>query len=251
VADSVRDAFVALEEAVLSEARLAGLEAAYATVRRRRQTRLAVVAALVVLVALVPVVAFAALRSNGPAPVATTPPTPGPAPTPTAEPTGTPTPDPMPPDPMAPLPAGVIPGVLRITSDRYAPTPLNEQRLEVPPFRESGCPSGQLQFHGRGTSDLNDIPNVQISETASGDVTGDGEVDHVAILTCRVRLTGGDQIVEQVVVYSGQLALVGQVVSLGVNTDATTPRILPDRTIRVNVGDREPANAPSEWRSYR
>jgi hypothetical protein len=246
VADSVRDAFVALEEAVLSEARLAGLEAAYATVRRRRQTRLAVVAALVVLVALVPAVAFAALRSNGPAPVATTPPTPTTRVMPTAEPTESPTAD-----PTAPLPAGITPGVLRVTADLYAARPLDDARLEVPPFENGDCPTGQIQFHDGAMSPQENVPGLFISEQATGDVTGNGAADHVAILTCRIDPSGPDQTVEQVVVYTDKFALVGQVVALGANTDAATPQILADRTIRVNVGDREPANAPSEWRSYR
>jgi hypothetical protein len=245
VADPVRDAFVALEEAVLSEARLPGVESAYGTVRRRRRTRLAVVAALLVLVALVPAVAFVALRSGGPAPIATTPPSPSSTASPSPSPDVSPTPD-----PTAPLPAGVTPGVLRVTADLYVPGPLNEARLEVPPFQDSSCPTGQLRFYGRSTVLLGQEPMVQITGVASGDVTGDGEADHVVILTCRVSSTK-DVDLRQVVVYTGKLDLVGQVTSLGPNTLIRTPQILPDRSFRVVVGDIEPVSAPSEWRSYR
>lgn len=242
--DLLGAAFRELEESMSQQTRLPGVEAAYATVRRRRHYRIATVSAAVVVFVLAPAVAFAVLRGTGAnSPEVGTSPgvtTPAPSPTGSATPSG--------------------PPALRVLTDVYGATALDEALLPVPDFRLSGCPAGRLQFHSRqwkGTPDASGFaPSVGIDEVLTGDVNGDGSADVVAWLSCVAGRVQGYQ-AQQVAAYTentaGDYALIGQVVSGDGNSVLGWPHLEADGSVRVAVKTPlEPVGgAQSKWHSFR
>ncbi len=236
MSDFLGAAFDQLEDEVLRQTRLPGLEATYATVRRRRRQRFAFVAAAVaMLLVLVPVFVLRAAQGDppdiGPSPVVTVSPTASPAPTPPGPPAMTV------PEPIADLLAGA--------------------RLEVPAFSSDQCPSGSVQFQAGAVREPADpdgfAVQLDVRVMAVGDVNGDTKADLVASIGCRYgRVQGMNE--SQVVAYTrSDAALIGQVAALGGNASLGVGEVLADGSVRIAVSENlEPVIAiRASWHTYR
>jgi hypothetical protein len=239
--DIVGAAFADLEETVMRQTRLAGIEAAYSTVRRRRRNRLVVVAAVTLIVVLAPIAAFALARGTGfsPPDVGTSPsPSVVVSPSPTTTPSG--------------------PPAMRIVDDEYA-TPLDDVLLPVPDFGRQECANGPVQFHSGewlGSADETGFrPSIVIDEAVTGDVNGDGAADQVAILRCIAGPIQGNS-KSEVVAYTnvaGTYALIGRVFLADEFTMLSEPQVQSDTTVRVVLyGPVEPVSAAKrQWHTFR
>jgi hypothetical protein len=238
--DIVGATFADLEETVMRQTRLAGIEAAYGTVRRRRRNRLVALAAVTLIVVLAPIAAFALVRGTG-----FSPPDVGTSPSVVASPSPTTT------------PSG--PPAMRIVDDEYA-TPLDDALLPVPDFGLPECASGPTQFHSGewlGSGDLGFRPSIVIDEAVAGDVNGDGAADQVAILRCIAGPIQGNS-ESQVVAYTrnaaGAYALIGRVFLADAVTVLGSPQVQSDTTVRVVLyGPVEPVSPATkrQWHTFR
>jgi hypothetical protein len=231
-------AFARLEETVLPHARLAGIDAARATVRRRRRTRVALLSAAVAILVLGPPVTLALVRGGrgSPPPVgASNSPTPSTVTTPTGP-------------------------TLRIRGDSPKVTELDDARLDLPDFNQSFCPSGPTQLRdGRWTGEIlfeTFRPTVMIEALAAGDVNGDGNRDVVALLTCNAGTDPGG-VAHQVAAFTptgSGYRTIGRVAGVsGGTANLRQPEVLGDGRVRI-LHVATPNVAPPEslqWRSYR
>jgi hypothetical protein len=232
--DLLEVAFQDLREAVMPYTRLAGVDEAHATVRRRRRTRLAAVG-LVVL----PLVVFAVFRTANPgAPVVTI--TPG--------------------MDLFPTQSASARPVLRPLGAQSVPAWMFNGTVDVPDFGDPGCAKGQLRFfNGTWVASPSQTagftPSLSFDEVGFGDVTGDGEDDVLVVIRCLAR-AGQARPIEQVAAYSlshtGDGTLLGQVVRGSAAEDLSSPQVQPDGSVRVTVRANPPAStATNRWRVYR
>jgi hypothetical protein len=229
-ADLLEVAFNDLREAVMPYTKLPGVDAAHATVRRRRRTKFAVAAVALVVV---PLVAYAALRS--PNPVAA----------------------PIPPGTnLFPTQTATAPAALQFLGTQSLPAWLTDGVVTVPDFGDPGCPKGQVHFVNgtwRATpAAAGFTPSVVLADFALGDVTRDGRDDVLVTMRCAAR-SDQAQPLTQVAAYtlgpSGDSILLGQVVLGGTAEQVSSPAILSDRSVRVTVVGT--GAAPGQrWRSY-
>jgi hypothetical protein len=223
--DLLEVAFHDLREAVMPYTKLSGVDAAHATVRRRRRTRFALAAVVLVVV---PLVGYAALRS--PNPVAA----------------------PIPPGTnLFPTQTTSAPAALQPLGFMAVPAGLNDGVVDVPDFGDPGCPQGQVHFVGgiwrATTAAVGFTASVVASETVSGDVTGDGDDDALVVLRCAARADQA-QSLTQVAAYSSNGSLLGQVARGSATEDVSSPMIQPDKSVRVTITSNA---AGSQWRTYR
>jgi hypothetical protein len=216
--DLLENAFADLKEAVLPYARLAGVDAAHATVRRRRRARIGLAVAAAVLV---PVVVLAVLRF---------PPSSAPVSTPATQ------------RSAPPAPAG--PRLQPLGTS--LPSAMFEGVVPVPTFGDPSCPEGSTRFHNggwTGTPFSGFAPSAWFDQEAVGDVTGDGQPDLVVVIRCLPRPNMARPL-SQVAAYDGA-TLIGQVVGGG--ADLSSAQVQPDGTVRV----LESGSTSRAWATYR
>jgi len=226
--DLVEVAFNDLREAVMPYTKLPGVDAAHATVRRRRRTRFAVAAVALVVA---PLVAYAVLRS--PNPVAA----------------------PIPPGTnLFPTQTTSAPAALQPLGFPGMPAGMSDGVVDVPDFGDPGCPSGQVHFLGgiwrATTAAVGFSPSVVVTDAVTGDVTGDGHDDLLVVLRCWARADQAapfSQIAAYTLGGSGGGTLLGVVARGGTAEQVSSPTILPDRSVRVTVVS---ATESPRWRAY-
>lgn len=222
--DPLAAAFGRLEESVMPYATLAGIDAAQATVKRRRTVRVTLAAAAGVV--LIGGAALAvALTKGGPEQgvVATDPPV-------TTQP-------------------------MVLLRDDDSPTPLDDARLELPDFHHGYCPTGQTQFQDGGWTGPG-VPEffeaaATIVAVVEGDVSGDGEADRVALIVCSAGTDPGAY-AAQVVAFTKQNELLGQVAWASGGLMLLGSPEISDGKVRILHQSRPDGGpvAALEWRSY-
>jgi hypothetical protein len=224
----------------------AGTGAVRATVRRRRQVRTVTLAALVAILVLAPVAAFAAIggdRRPQPATTATASPSASPsaADSPSASPSATPsaTPSSAPPAPDAPTDLSNATIVLGAWGD-YADT----------------CPTGPVTF-AHGSKQLPGKAPLTVEHTAAIDVDHDGGTETVAVIYCQGGQVGPRQAVAVKAAPDGTLTTMGQVLRTDSNVaDIKGVAAGPNGTVALTVGDilvccaTQPSEEVTQVRTY-
>jgi hypothetical protein len=143
---------------------------------------------------------------------------------------------------------------MRLLADERAPTPLDRARLDLPDFHHSYSPQGQTEFYDRqwtgpSVTDALDA-RAFITDVVEGDVTGDGQAELIALVTCNAGTDAGSR-ATQVVAYTKAGAVLGQVTWASGEQAELRPRA--DGKVGVLYVSRPNAGPATavEWRSWR
>lgn len=226
--EMIKTEFDRLDEAIRPSIRLAGLDHAYATVRRRRTVRLTIASALT-LTLLAGLGTFYAARDVDTAPPVTTTPT----------------------------TSGAPPMAIRSLVDDAA-SPLHDSTVVLPSFGHDYCPQGTTRFvddawTGPGVPEVFDA-EAWVTQVVTGAVRAAGSSERAVLFTCNAGTDPGAYAAQVAVYRADSLTLVGQVIQVsGGLSKLRGVEIAPDRTVRVLVAQTPGAGPTTElaWQVFR